>query len=68
VSELPLSIGRALVSHQEQRRIGVPQIVRVSNPKPRRLANLFNQILDLALAKRPAAFFNRIDKKKVNPP
>jgi hypothetical protein len=39
-----------------------------SDPKPRRLANLFNQILDLALAKRPAAFFNRIDKKKVNPP
>jgi hypothetical protein len=68
VSELPLSIGRALVSHQEQRRIGVPQVMGGSDPKPRRLANLFNQILDLALAKRSAAFFSRIDKKKVNPP
>jgi hypothetical protein len=52
VAKLPLDISGALVGHEHDRSIGVPQIVGVANPKAGGLADSLHQALGLALAER----------------
>jgi len=58
MTQLLLDIARALVGHQEDRGIIVPQVVRVANPELRGLADPLHQRLDIALTIRPSTLSN----------
>ncbi len=64
--ELVLHVGRAAMGHQKQRGIGVPCIVRVPHPQPRRPTHPDKERLDLSLAEGPNVVLSGIDEQQID--
>lgn len=66
VPELFLNVPGALMGHQKQSGISVPQVMGIATGKPSSFAHLFNQPLDLALAVGSHAALLGIDEQQIN--